>query len=132
MFYLVRLIDHDSTVLASCEEQNLKDAKRAARDYLRDPEYFSAEPHKSEVLNEAAQCVFDKFAPAVSPPVDDTRKRQLDRLALFAAQHSFPVRIAYAYDCVTVGIPWSNVNGQRGIQWQHARTLKQLRSVLGY
>lgn len=132
MFYQVRLLAHDSTVLASCEEQTLKDAKSAARDYMRDPEYFTAEPHKAEVLTPTDLCVFDVFA-RPAPPIDVSRKRELERLALFAAQHSFPVRIAYAQDCITVGIDWTNAQaGTRGIEWHAARTLKQLRDVLGY
>lgn len=132
MFYKIRLIAHDSTVLAGDECDTLKAAKKCARDYIRDPEYFSAEPHKAEVLNDTDTCVFDVFAPQ-KPPADPATKRQLDRLALFAAQHSHAVKICYPQHCITVGVEWINsAQGTRGTEWHVARDLKSLRDVLGY
>jgi hypothetical protein len=61
------------------------------------------------------------------------RKTELDRLAAFAASHSHDVETDYARDCIRVGIAWINSSqGTRGVEWPEARTLSELRDVLGY
>lgn len=73
---------------------------------------------------------YDAFTRATVSP---QRKAQLAQLAAFAASHGHAVETDYANDCIRVGIEWINSSqGTQGVEWSTARTLTELRDVLGY
>lgn len=58
--------------------------------------------------------------------------RTLSALVLLARRHAYPYRIDYKTMSILIALPGSDDFGRESRQWHEAKTVDQLRSLLGY